>query len=524
MTFIKSLKGQDFILPPRIEDLIPENHISRFIETVIDSMDFKEYEVKYEGPGHPAYHPRILLKILVMGAVDGIYSSRALMRNTRENVVYMFLAEKTQPDFRTISDFRKNNFELVKTAFVHVVNLAMTLGFVRLGHISIDGTKIKANASKKKKLTDKEIKKLEELINSEINKGIEKDDEEDKEYGKDKDGYEVPENATKERVKELIKDSDAQGDVDPRHLDTMCNIIANYVNGDAQTKAEITEMIEKANEEANKCKNGIVSISDPESRMMRDKENNIVFGYNSVITVDSEMGIIVANEVVKDENDYKQLIPQILQVEHNTGRPLEPGTIVSADNGFYTGQNLAFLEKRRLDGYIPDVQNTRKIRRLMDMTNPFHQYNFEYLWETDQIICPAGSLLQHRYDYSLKKTNQKIGVYVGTECHLCKYRDKCFKEKRKQKRIKFDKWTHLRFKMAKKFMDGKGREVYKIRSKTVERAFADIKRNRKLTGFTVYGLKNVNTQFTLSCIAYNLVKIYAALQKTTLKISGGFSC
>ncbi len=105
MAFIKSFKNQTWLFPPNIEELIPEDHVCYLVANLIDSLDYSTFEIKYSGAGHPTYHPRIIIKILVMGVLDRVRSSRRLARNARENVVYMYLAEKITPNFRTISDF-----------------------------------------------------------------------------------------------------------------------------------------------------------------------------------------------------------------------------------------------------------------------------------------------------------------------------------------------------------------------------------------------------------------------------------
>ena len=109
MVYIESYKGQQWLFPPAIEDLIPKDHVCYIVESFVESLDFSKFDIKYAGAGHPAYHPRIILKILTMGFIDKIRSSRRLARNSRENVIYIYLSEKLSPDFRTVSDFRKNN-------------------------------------------------------------------------------------------------------------------------------------------------------------------------------------------------------------------------------------------------------------------------------------------------------------------------------------------------------------------------------------------------------------------------------
>ena len=148
MVFIKSSKNEVWTLPPDIRDLIPQDHICYLIECFVDEIDFSEFEFKYAGSGHPAYHPRIMFKILIQSMLDRVRSSRAIARNVRENIVYMYLAEKLQPDFRTISDFRKENEDLIAEVFKNTIKAAKNLGVIGLEQLSIDGSKVKASASK----------------------------------------------------------------------------------------------------------------------------------------------------------------------------------------------------------------------------------------------------------------------------------------------------------------------------------------------------------------------------------------
>jgi transposase len=158
MVFIKSFRNQVWTLPPDIRDLIPSDHICYLIESFVDEMDFSEFEIRYNGSGHPAYHPRIICNILIQSMLDRVRSSRSIARNVRENVVYMYLAEKLQPDFRTISDFRKENEKLIAEAFKNTVKAAKDLGVIGLEQLSTDGSKVKASASKKSAVTKDVLK------------------------------------------------------------------------------------------------------------------------------------------------------------------------------------------------------------------------------------------------------------------------------------------------------------------------------------------------------------------------------
>src|SRR5674536_191349 len=138
MAFIESSKNRVWTLPPDIRDLIPSDHICYLIESFVDMTDFSEFEIRYDGSGYPAYHPCILCKILIQSMLDRVRPSRAIARNARENVVYMYLAENLQPDFRTISDFRKENEKLIAELFKNTVKAAKDLGVIGLEQLRND--------------------------------------------------------------------------------------------------------------------------------------------------------------------------------------------------------------------------------------------------------------------------------------------------------------------------------------------------------------------------------------------------
>ncbi|MBO8182859.1 MAG: transposase [Archaeoglobus sp.] len=213
-----------------------------------------------------------------MGTIDGLRSSRRIARAARENVVYMFLAGMLKPDFRTISDFRKNNADLISQVFKRVVEHARDAGLIKLGHVSIDGTKIRANASNEKYLTRDEVKLLEEIL-KEIKEGIRVDEEEDREYG-ESDGYEMDEKAM-EKLRELRRKRKGR--------------LEKMFKGDVD---KLEEKIEKMKG----SKASKVSITDSECRFMRLK--GFEFCYNAQISIDSESGIIIARDVVNDNVDF----------------------------------------------------------------------------------------------------------------------------------------------------------------------------------------------------------------------------
>ncbi|WP_319508520.1 transposase [uncultured Methanolobus sp.] len=180
MVFIQSSKNQTWLLPSDIRDIISSHHICYLVDSFVEELDFTDFELRYAGAGHPAYHPKILCKILIQAMIDGIRSSRAIARCARENVVYMYLAEKLIPDFRTISDFRMNNGSLIRNIFKNTIYAAREVGAVGLGQLSIDGSVVKAFASNNSTVTKNELGVIDDYIDQMLKEITITDELEDK--------------------------------------------------------------------------------------------------------------------------------------------------------------------------------------------------------------------------------------------------------------------------------------------------------------------------------------------------------
>src|SRR3989339_502629 len=164
MVYLQTNKSQNWLLPLSINDMMPKHHICFLVEEFAENLDYKNFDVRYDGAGHPAYHPRIIMKILIQSMLSRVRSSRKLAAGCRENFVMMYLAEKTKPDFRTIARFRKDNSEFVKDTFKRTVELASENKLIDLSFVSIDGSMLKANASRKKYFDKENIDKLSKAI------------------------------------------------------------------------------------------------------------------------------------------------------------------------------------------------------------------------------------------------------------------------------------------------------------------------------------------------------------------------
>ena len=183
MTYINSYKDQNWLIPQSIRNMIPKNHICYLVEDFAEALDFSKFDMIYEGAGHPAYHPRIIMKVLIYGMLCRTRSSRKLAKACHENFVFMYLAEKVEPNFRTINRFRKDNPKFVKNAFRKTVELATKNNLVDLSFISIDGSTLKANAGSKRYFDKKGLDKLDKAIDKMVDEDIALDELEDELYG-----------------------------------------------------------------------------------------------------------------------------------------------------------------------------------------------------------------------------------------------------------------------------------------------------------------------------------------------------
>ncbi|AKB58656.1 hypothetical protein MSBR2_2140 [Methanosarcina barkeri 227] len=431
MAFIKSLKNQVWTLPPDIRDLIPSDHICYLVESFVDEMDFSEFETKYDGSGHPAYHPCIMCKILIQSMLDRVRSSRAIARNVRENIVYMYLAENLQPDFRTISDFRKENEKLIIAMFKNTVKAARDLGVIGLEQLSIDGSIVKVSASRKSAIMKNVLEVIEEYVKNELIKGIEIDKVEDDHFGKCR-GYDQLNESEKHKVKAVVVKYIKQVNKDEF--------------GDRKRKIENT--IKEALNEFEKDSIDNVSLTDQESRFMLNKKGTIELAYNTQITVDHKLGIIVANDVCQDRNDTYQLKPQIEMVEENCGL-LKVGTKLCADTGYYSGNNIHYLNDKKLDPYIPEQKVTKTIAENVEDVR-FDISNFDYNEEIDEFICPENQRLKFLREGYEKERKRKYRIYKGIECQKCEFAKNCTKRKDGIRQLKIAEFSKERKQLADK--------------------------------------------------------------------------
>lgn len=496
MAYIPSYRDQSWLLPPSIEELIPEDHVCFLIESLIDDMDYGAFDIKYSGAGHPAYHPRVLLKLLIMGVLDRVRSSRRLARHARENVVYMYLSEKLSPDFRTISDFRKDNSELLKEAFKHTVSCAKEEGLLDLSHLATDGSTIKANAANKRIMSKEELAVLLGFVEGELEQWARQDAVEEEQFGQLR-GYDQLKEQSRKKVQKAAQ----------HYLKK----IKDNGNGN---KAEIVGRLSAAQREIETCGLKKVSTTDPESRFMRNKKGKVELSYNPQVTVERN-GFVLANNVSRDSFDTEQLMPQVLQTEENIGE-LPEGVQWSFDAGYYESDNIKFLSDRKIDGYMYCQEKKE--------TTPYDKKNFTYDAAQDEYRCPENErmiFVGTNYDKYKRKTAR---IYEGQGCLQCLEQKRCTKSRTGRRRLKMFPYESERNAMSAKMRTQEAREIYRIRQQTVEPVFGDIKGNKGIREFLTRGIQTVRTEFNLACTARNIKRIWSVLRdkrgEITLLVKG----
>lgn len=332
-TFRTYEPDQMLLLPPSLQDWVPEDHLARYISDLVDSMDLSEIEGAYtEERGYPPYHPCMMLKLLLYGYCTGTYSSRKIAAKLADSVAFRFLAAGNDPDFRTINDFRKRHGVALTGLFDQVLQVCREAGLVKLGRVAVDGTKIKANASKHKAMSYGRMKQKETEIQRQVREMFERaekiDREEDRLYGPDRRGDELPaELATREGRLKKIREAKAA------------------LEAEARKKAEAEGKDPKQAKPPDKAQR---NFTDPESRIQKTKDGYIQ-GYNAQLAVDDLFQVIVAQHVTPSAPDVHQLEPAITSIEKTLDAKPEA---VLADAGYWSEENVQTMQSKGIEAFI----------------------------------------------------------------------------------------------------------------------------------------------------------------------------
>lgn len=373
-TYRPYVPEQDLLLPPSLRDWLPEGHLAYFVSDLIDQLDLSAITAVYEDEerGYPPYHPVMLTKVLVYAYCVGVFSSRKIQRRLMEDVAFRVLAAGNEPDFRTIADFRKTHLPALKGFFEQVLRLARELGTPGVGRVALDGSKIKANASKHKAMSYGRMREKEKDLRTEVQQLLAQaeatDAAEDAAYGADRCGDELPAELQR-RESRLKRIREAKRALEARAQEEAAAGAPSAEPAKPDPKAQY-------------------NFTDPESRIMHSPDG-FVQAYNVQVAVD-ELQLIVGQAVTQDTNDKQQLMPMIRTIEQQSG---DTPTQLLADAGYCSEENLTAVADTTIEAYIATRKQKHGERRA---------------------LCPRGPLPKTatRVDRMARKLHTKAGAAV----------------------------------------------------------------------------------------------------------------
>lgn len=440
-----------YLLPPSIHDWLPENHLARFIVDVVTKLDLRPIENAYNGRGSDAYSPAMLVALLFYGYATGVFSSRKLELATYESVAFRYITANQHPDHDTIAGFRKRFLEELKPLFVQILMIAQAMGIVKLGKVALDGTKIKANASKHKALSWDHACKLEQQIQAEVDSLLRQAEAAERE--EIPDGMNIPEELSR-REKRLQTIDLAKQEIERRAAERYAKEQETYDQKMAARKTKEQESGKKTKgrepkpPEPGPKKTDQINLTDEDSRIMPAAGGTFEQAYNAQAGVDLNTMLIVENHVTQQPND-KQEIENTLGNLASLPYQLGPVDTLVADSGYFSETNLHKCEAEQITPYIAVNREKHNIPLEERFARP------EPLPEDADVL----TRMKHRL-----KTPE-------------------------------------------------GKKIYAQRKSTVEPVFGIIKAIMGFRQFFLRGVEVVSGEWNLVCMAYNLKRMYVLAAK-----------
>ena len=331
-----------FLMPPSVDDWLPEHHLARFIVEVVEGLDLRAMSGSYRGSGSASYHPTILLGIVVYGYATGVFSSRKLERATYDSVAFRFIAGNEHPDHDTIATFRRRFLKQIERLFVEVLKLAREMGVLKLGTVALDGTKVHANASRHSALSYEHAGKIEAQLKAEVAELLAKAEAADQ--ADVPDGMTVPEELARREAR-LAKLAEARAKIEARAKERFEREQADY-------QAKLAERAAKTEATGKKpggrpplppvegaLPSDQINLTDEESRIMPVAGGGFEQCYNAQAVVAAGSLLVVATDVVQAANDKQQLVPMVKHLEALPDELGKPETLL-ADNGYFSAANV----------------------------------------------------------------------------------------------------------------------------------------------------------------------------------------
>jgi len=445
--FIEVDRASQYLFPPSIQDWLPEKHLARFVVEIVEQLDLRSLKQSYTCRGSQPYHPAMLLALLFYGYATGVFSSRKLERSTHDSVAFRFIAANTHPDHDTISQFRKRFLPQLSTMFVQILTIAQQMGVLKLGKVSLDGTKVKANASKHKALSYGHACKLQAQLEAEVAELLAQAEAADQ--ADIPDGMEIPTELAirQDRIKAI---QEAKAEIERRAAQ-------RYDKEQEEYDRKLAERAQREQETGRKARGkqpkpptagpkekDQINLTDSDSRIMPTSSGGFEQTYNAQASVDTETMLIVSNHLSQAPNDKQELeaaLDKLAQL------PAELGTVtdILADSGYFSATNVTLCEDQKVTPFIA-VKREGHHQPVMDRFK-------------EPPLPPDGAdaveIMKHRL-----KTKA-------------------------------------------------GKAVYAKRKSTVEPVFGIIKAAMGFRQFLLRGLDAVRGEWELVCVAFNLKRLFA---------------
>jgi transposase len=446
VTFVQVDRETLFLMPPSVQEWLPEKHLARFVVEIVEQINLQSLKQSYSGRGSKPYNPEMMVALLFYGYATGVFSSRDIERSTYESVAFRYIAANSHPDHDTIADFRKRFLPQLKELFVRILEIAREMNVLKLGKVSIDGTKIQANASKHKALSYGHASKLQKLLEEEVAELLHKAQSADK--AEIPDGMDIPAELSIRRER-LSRIKEAKAEIERRAAE-------RYAEEQKAFEDKMAARAKKEQETGKKTRGKVpqppksgptekdqVNLNDSESRIMPTSGGGFEQAYNAQAGVDTETMMIVTTHVSQATNDKQELEPALTNLKQ---LPQRLGTVtdILADNGFFSEDNVALCEENTVTPYIA-VKRDRHHPPVMERFQ-------EPLPLPD--CANAVDTMKHR----LRTTS--------------------------------------------------GKAVYATRKSTIEPVFGIIKSVMGFRQFLLRGLDAVKGEWDLVCVAFNLKRLY----------------
>jgi transposase len=500
-------RDQMTLFSPTLDEMIDEAHPVRLLDEILATCDWSEWEAHYHGKrGQPPIRPRVVASVLLYGLTRGLRSSRVLEYCCGNNIDFMWLVERRTIDHSTICDFRREFHKPLKALFRQVCKIALTMGLIRLGEVTLDGTRVKASNGRYRTLTaeklEERLRALDEQLEQMLREAEQADRAEQQSFAGNESSTQLPPALEKLKQRKGLLQQ-------------------------ALEKARVADKA-RAKEGSDPKKNPAqVPMTDLDSKVMPNKEGGYAPNYTPLASADVHRGFLVQVDVVASVNEQTSAVAMMDGIAEDLGQTPER---LLADGAYPTGQNLADLEAREVELFSPVKSNQPQEgnpARRDDATQPVppEQWNqlprnpqskkldkscFVYVEAEDAYYCPQGQ----RLDYEQTKSDVRSGVrvrfrvYRCAACAGCPLASACLQDSTKHGRqISRDLHENKREALAAKMAIDAGRAMYAKRFHAGEVPFAILKRIMGLRQFLLRGLENVRTEWLWACTAFNLNKL-----------------